>query len=384
MRELLQHGRAPLRLTCAITAMLVFAVGGCQDGAVPTQAVPAVDAPLTAELATTGWEVKLLPQLPDDGNVFGPNRRAEALAISDQGTIVGYSQRSYFLADSTAPCEGLSAFVFRKGVIIDPFARLLGTCLWNSVATDVNNHDEVVGWALDASGSKLAWKWNAQDGLQLLYAPGYDVIAFAINDAGTAVGYSEDAISVRPVAWTAAGYAYLTAPGAFLGRALDINSAGAIVGVVDNVITQWLPNGSIVTGGSFSYGGRTAPFTIPRPTIGINDPGTVVFNGYTSAGLVRAFVWGSPSLTPHRLDAPPRVVGDVSDLQRIVGYSVVPPSPGLAVPYTTKAGTVTPLPIPAGFAEAWPNGVNRCGQVVGSAKVGTSYRAVTWKQRGCD
>jgi uncharacterized membrane protein len=384
MRELLQHERAARRVSRAFALMLVFAVAGCQDAAAPTQVLPTVDAPLAAELSATGWDLKLLPQLPDDGNVFGPDRRAEALAINDHGTIVGYGQRSYFLADSTAPCEGLSAFVYRKGVMIDPFARLAGTCLWNSVATDVNNRDEVVGWALDASGSKLAWTWNVQDGVRLLYAPGYDVIAFAINDAGTAVGYSEDAISVRPVAWTAAGYAYLPAPGAFLGRALDINSAGAIVGVVDNVVTQWLPDGSIVTGGSFSYGGRTAPFTIPRPTIGLNDPGMVVFNGYTTAGLVRAFAWDSPSETPHRLDAPPRVVSDVSDLQRIVGYNVVAPAPGLAVPYTTKAGTTTPLAIPSGFAEAWPNGVNRCGQVVGSARVGTTYRAVTWRQRGCD
>lgn len=381
MRESLLPSRTSLPASRAwaraLAAALVLATLGCQDAAAPALPTPEVDAPLAAQLSASGWDAKVLPPLPDDGNVFGPNRRAEAMAINDKGTIVGFGERSYFLSDSTQPCEGLSAFIYRSGVLVDPFVRRLDTCLWNAVATDVNNNDEVVGWALDAAGSKLAWTWNANDGLRTLYAPGYDVIPFAINDAGTVVGFAEDAISVRPVVWTAGRYAYLQAPGAFIGRALDINDAGAIVGIVDGVATQWLPDGSVVTGGDIIYGGRTAPFTIPQPAIGMNDAGQVVFNRFTSAGPGRAVLWNAPAELPRRLDAPPPVVSDISDAGRTVGYAS-------STPYTSKAGVATPLPIPPGFTEAWTHRVNRCGQVVGTAKVGTTTRAVTWRQRGCD
>jgi uncharacterized membrane protein len=384
MRGSVQHRCAPRGVVGTLGAMLVVAFAGCQDAAAPPRVVPTVDAPLTAERAAAGWDVKLLPQLPDDGNVFGPNRHAEALAINDHGTIVGYGQRSYFLAEDTAPCEGLSAFVYRKGVMIDPFARLVGTCLWNAVATDVNNHDEVVGWALDASGSTVAWVWSAGQGLRTLRGFGYDLAAFGINDAGTIVGYGGNAVEIHAMAWSSTGTIDLHPIGANVSRALDINTDGSIVGVVDNVITQWLPGGSLVSGGAVAYTGRTARYGIPQPAVGITAQGIVAFNRSTAANRLRPFRWDTPTDLPYRLDAPPGIVTDISDLQRLVGYSIVTPTPALAIPYTSKAGTATPLPIPAGFAEAWPNGVNRCGQVVGSAKVGASYRAVTWKQRGCD
>jgi uncharacterized membrane protein len=252
------------------------------------------------------------------------------------------------------------------------------------VATDVNNHDEVVGWALDASGSTVAWVWSATQGLRTLSGFGYDLGAFAINDAGTIVGYGGNAMEIHALMWTKSGTVDLHPAGSFASRALDINEDGTVVGIVERTLTQWLPDGRIVTGGDFDFAGRTSFYAVGKPAIAIDAMGRVAFNRRNAANRLRPFLWDTPSDVPRRLDAPPSIVTDMSDMQRMVGYSTTLPSATLAIPYTTKAGTTTPLAIPAGFAEAWPNGVNRCGQVVGSAKVGTTYRAVTWRQRGCD
>lgn len=266
---------------------------------------------------------------------YGP-RAGQAMSINNNGMAVGWLALPVSISPPP-PVGPQPVAVYwptptSGPVSIGPFGFL-------SLATDVNASGVVTGymWILN-SPNTTAFTWAPGVGLTVLPGlPGQvGSVAWAIDDAGRAVGWAEmpDGCT-KPIRWTR-GRTGLVAvnmdPSAGeCGMAIDVTSGRDPVG--------WLRT----NGPSFvaSFGS-----TLPR------------------------FVPGSAPL-------PARAEG-ISPLGRLVEYSTYS-SPRA---YTTDpAGNLTQLFPPMAGQGARPWGVNRCGQIVGAQldyAPSNLMRAVLW------
>ena len=199
---------------------LVAGVGLAQLGAKPSSKVDAVD------LGTLGGD-----------NAF-------ATAVNSLGHVVGQSE--------TADGQ-FHAFLWREGKPVRrpwwdpaPVGEMtdLGTLpdLPNSWAEDVNDHDQVVGTAIDNSPGATttrAFIWQSGQLAALATLPGYPMsIATHINSRGEVVGFarreeSAPVFGYQAVIWQRGVVAPLPAlPGYSLSMAFAINDLGDIGGVV--------------------------------------------------------------------------------------------------------------------------------------------------------
>ncbi len=149
---------------------------------------------------------------------------------------------------------------------------------------------------------------------------------------------------------------------------------------------QSLTDSTIVRGGTSAPFVSTAAFGITRTPIGIDGSGTIAYNGVNASNVQQAFLWTSPLVPASRLDAPPRLVADISDRGRTIGITMVGEWPfPTRILYTAIGGVAARLELPRGFSDVELTGVNRCGAIVGTAAVRyASPRAAEWKKRGCD
>lgn len=113
---------------------------------------------------------------------------------------------------------------------------LVGTLGGLTVANDVSNGDQVVGYSYDALGRQRAFVWSVTDGSMrdLGTLGGSNSEARAINVTGDVVGWAETATSERhAVIWPYAGGRTVdlgSLPGDVEGAANDINDLRVIVG----------------------------------------------------------------------------------------------------------------------------------------------------------
>ena len=220
----------------------------------------------------------------DLGTLAGREGASEALAVNEQGQVVGHSRVE----------AAKHAFVILEpGRMLD-LGSLGGA---TSIAHDVNDRGEVVGLAETKAGQARAFLWTATDGIRglgTLEAPAS--LALGINNRTEVVGGSGHAFLWTP----RGGIVDLGTLGGRTSCANDINEGGCIVGVsqmadIDRrglpVTHAFLrtPDGSMLDLGTLEGGGEHSA----AAAITDEQDGAVRIAGtsHDAAAAVRAVVW---------------------------------------------------------------------------------------------
>ena len=229
-----------------------------------------------AAQAETRYKIIHLPT-PDGYN-------STALGLNDTGKVVGYSYQG----------DNSNAFLYKYS---DGSTTDLGSLGGQAtVATAINQSDQIVGYSSDGNGNVLAFLYD--QGISSLSAlkDASNSEAFAINIAGKAVGDSQaDGDSHRPVLFAKDEIRDLgisTKNSDTLKTAYGINAGGQIVGRYDT------ENGT-VHGFLFFDDRLTDLGTLGgenSEALGINVNGAIVGDSETSDGVTHAFVFRNGSM----------------------------------------------------------------------------------------
>lgn len=239
----------------------------------------------------------------DLGTLPGGNI-SQANGINDAGQVVGYASINI----PTGPFDPLytHAFVYSGGALVD-----LGTLsstqpeIHSSFANAINSNGEIVGSSDAVQGGPYAVLYSGGAINDLGTLPSGSTVepdplqsmAYAINNQGQAVGYSEypmtaDSIVQHAVRYDNGSVVDLgTLPGDYGSVATGINNQGEVAG------SSYGSSGGKGTAHAFVYNGKnlvdlgTLAGGDYTEATGINDQGQVVGGGYTSAnGTEHAFV----------------------------------------------------------------------------------------------
>jgi probable HAF family extracellular repeat protein len=134
-------------------------------------------------------------KVTDLGTLGGNN--SIPFRINNRGQVVGLAETSQ--ADPNSPGSLIfHAFFWDEGVMHDLATLTVNSALWNSVANDVNNHGQVVGWSntgafdpITASPEIRAFAWQDGAMTDLGTLGGNNSIAGGINDKHQVVGVTE-------------------------------------------------------------------------------------------------------------------------------------------------------------------------------------------------
>ncbi len=232
-----------------------------------------------------------------------------------------------------------------------------------SLAEDINDFGQVVGWALSDSNlnNKHAVIW--EDGTINQLTNGF--LPYGINNSGQVAGeiYLESGL-YHACLWDNGEITDLGTLGGTLSRATEINASGQIVG--------WaLPT----TGGSraFLWSNGTMQNLgtlggIESLAYGINDSGWVVGHSRTKENLYRAFLWngaGMIELPRVSTDWKYSAASDINSSGQITGR-VFNSGTSLACVWD-NVNVVHALDILPGWSQSQGCGINDIGQVVGFA-----------------
>ena len=208
---------------------------------------------------------------------------SEALAINGLEQVVGHSDNRAFI---WAKSKGLRYIGPEKAVF--------------SVATSLNRHGEVVGWARYEGGESRAFYWNSDRGfidLGRLNSSFPLSMAYEIGDHGVVVGHclggdnSNQGHEVHAFRWT------LDTGMESLGRVpnnscISLNSLGQIVGtsllaseIKNSLAFLWTEKGCVAFQVTPEYEGS------PSEGIAINNHGQIAGNTLISDGSKRANLW---------------------------------------------------------------------------------------------
>ncbi len=223
----------------------------------------------------------------------GDGRSSSARAVSENGTVVGYSTLS-----GDGSVDGMHAFRWTEADGFDDLGTLGGL---TSYAMDVNDAGMVVGASALADNVRTyAFVWTEAGGMvDLGILPGATCgnggcsEAYAVNESGQVVGVSKAPGGGRHAfLWTEAdGMIDLGTLGGFQSTPTAINANGQVVGNsdissgTDRHAFTWTQAGGMVDLGALAPAGNSN-------ALGLNDAGQVV--GYVPNGLPnqhRPFVW---------------------------------------------------------------------------------------------
>lgn len=206
-------------------------------------------------------------------------------AVNDLGQVVGSA--------ATAPPGPFHAFRWSKQTGLVDLSR---PGVGNSIATDINNRGQVAGIAVfpESAPNGRAFRWSPRTGMVDLGSLNNYSGAFAINEAGTAVGYTEGPLDpgflTLAAGWPAAGGLIpLNNFASVASVANDINNAGQIVGSaafdagLNDQAFIWTPAGGLRNLGA------------PGPFLSfaerINEKGLVIGDNFSSPGDRNGFIW---------------------------------------------------------------------------------------------
>lgn len=246
----------------------------------------------------------------------------------------------------------------------------------NSFATDINNKGQVVGTAARFPGQvgiTHAFRWSQHTGMVDLGSFRDNSVAFAINDAGTSVGFSDSPGSgslVLATKWPATGGPVaLNSFPSIASYGNDINNAGQIVGsaAFDAGLTDhayiWTREGGLRSLGTEGPAGGYAKR--------INEKGLVIGDVYAGPGDQNGFIWSREN---GRLVVGTPLV-DSSDVTGVNNRGqVVGSLNGRAFVWTRAGGFVdlnTLIPdAPADFTLFSADAISDAGSIVASGSAG--------------
>ncbi len=147
---------------------------------------------------------------------------SEAMALNERGQAVGYFGNA----------DRRQAVLWERGMRIDLNMLPGGK---QSMATDINDAGQIVGWSDTANGESHAALWDNGKVIDLGTLPGgLWSTAEGITEAGEIVGWSGTASGEnQAVRWVDGRISTLAVPpGSPMSVAWDINEAGSIVGLI--------------------------------------------------------------------------------------------------------------------------------------------------------
>jgi len=207
----------------------------------------------------------------------------------------------------------------------------------------------------------------------------------------------------------------------------DVRYTVTEVGVLPGCTSSYLPvlgsinNGGFVAGYSYNgpFGASSIDFyltsrafigdhrgvvtLLPTPNgyaganaFGLNDRNQVfgMANKLDDSGnlLVSPVVWdqyGNPTLLENLPDSPWYDANAINNNGDVVGEVYLPPDYMLTVPVYWHRGKIARLPLPDGAVQAWANGINDLGVIVGAVDYGTvtpsgapDYHMYAWTPQG--
>ena len=187
---------------------------------------------------------------------------------------------------------------------------------------------------------------------------------YGTNEAGTYVGTTLDPAVNRRVGLVYSGGVASTfeAPGASLTYAVDINSAGTILGRDNDAAGA--AHGFTKAGGV--YTAFDAPGALGTVPYSFNDAGTVVGSYTDAANRTHAFLEtnGVYTTVDDPLGKPTSILFGINDLGTSVGYFYDPVADQTQGFLRLANGTIQNLNYP-GSGESYPIGINDAGQIVG-------------------
>jgi probable HAF family extracellular repeat protein len=240
-------------------------------------------------------------------------------------------------------------------------------------ALGINAAGHVVGWSTTASRTPHAFLWTSSGGMQDLGQGTIGSTAYAINDHDQIAGINHD----EPVVWMpGGGMVRLGSFGGGGGIAYAINNAGQVVGYSDTANFQshaflWTKNAGMQDLGTL--GGSTSV------AYGINDSGEVVGLSRLPDGSTHAFLWSLSGGMQDLGRAPADVTSAtaISKAGTITGYTGT-----LEVAIIWAGGTIHKLG-DLGGRESWAFGINNANQVVGiSVNASGAGHAFLWTRNG--
>jgi probable HAF family extracellular repeat protein len=265
----------------------------------------------TIDLGTLGGGSSIAYAINDNGVVAGGADTASGVhhaftwtsgAMKDLGTTGSWSAseghainlKGYVVGDLWNPGISNSAGFLWNGATMTQLPNLGGP--WMEFALAINRSGMVVGSASTANGWMHAFSYAASTGVvtDLGTLPGDpQSTAYGINDAGVAVGTSDNGGSHRPVMWSNGQITAL--PPLVAGAASeadDVNYAGVIVGTSNGRAVLW--NNGVVVDLNTQIPSNSG-WTLTQASA-INNSGYIVGIGFHN-GAQQAFML-SPDTTP--------------------------------------------------------------------------------------
>jgi probable HAF family extracellular repeat protein len=313
------------------------------------------DAP-AADVRSQGspqtWTTTVLGTLP--GHVF-----SIAYDISDNGTVVGYSQSS---------TSGLLPFYWTQAGGMKQLAVPIHAS--EGVARAISDNGAYVTGEVKLGDGRLVparWRWSGGKSVVALIGchsgRGYSGSGLGVNNAGTVVGSANSAAWSWPLGSSCGSP--ITIQGTPMSHAYGINDLGTIVGA------GWSPRRGFVKTVSLAAQLQPSPGDGAAWAHAVNDANEVVgrSNTGTSGAHGAPVYWNAGAGPPALVLAPSFFLYgfvQLSDKGRIVWQT--------ATGGMSRKGTTT------WALSIWPNGVNACGDIVGMSTNG----AVRMKKLACD